>query len=234
VSVRPSVEELVLEGKEIRVPSDTNLEHALQTVNDLCGTGRASFIVIEPGEHHVDDVLEVRVQNVTISGLSATNPVTDEVTNASVHGVWRLCTGSGGRISDLEFVNRHWDASLVSIMDGSWEMSGCKVLCGSSQVEKRPFGGYRLIYVSIHCHGGILRLSDNRIGGISAQENAYAGIVCSKVSQPLPLRASPCVAHSSCNFVFLLSTATRKVFVSFLVAFDMRDKKIDFFASHVG
>ena len=82
-------------GREIRVPSDASLEHALETLNNMKieGTSRPC-IIIEPGEHRCSAILEVRVQ-ILITGTSHINAATDVVTPAIVHGVWRLCHGSG-------------------------------------------------------------------------------------------------------------------------------------------
>jgi hypothetical protein len=89
------VEEMAKNGREIRVPSDASLEHALETLNNMKteGTSRPC-IIIEPGEHRCSAILEVRVQ-ISITGTSHINAATDVVTPAIVHGVWRLCHGSG-------------------------------------------------------------------------------------------------------------------------------------------
>ena len=89
------VEEMAKSGREIRVPSDASLEHALETLNNMKieGTSRPC-IIIEPGEHRCSAILEVRVQ-ISITGTSHINAATDVVTPAIVHGVWRLCHGSG-------------------------------------------------------------------------------------------------------------------------------------------
>ena len=46
----PSLDQLVLGGKEIMVPSDSSLERALHAVNTLGGVGTPTFITVEAGE----------------------------------------------------------------------------------------------------------------------------------------------------------------------------------------
>jgi hypothetical protein len=91
--VRPPLEELIAQGDEILVPTDTTLEHAIASVNAL---GAAPCrIAIEAGDHHCNTVLEVSARHVAIRGLQKTNPMTDVVTHATVHGIWRLMKDSG-------------------------------------------------------------------------------------------------------------------------------------------
>ena len=92
-TVRPPLDELIAQGDEILVPTDTNLEHAIASVNAL-GAAHCR-IAIEAGDHHCNTVLEVSARNVAIRGLQKTDPVTDVVTHATVHGIWRLMKDSG-------------------------------------------------------------------------------------------------------------------------------------------
>ena len=95
VPVRPTAEELIMQCKEVFVPSDASLEHALALVNTHGGASRPCCINIEAGEHYSESTLEIKVSNVTIKGLTVTDKVTNHVTHATIHGVWRLCQGSG-------------------------------------------------------------------------------------------------------------------------------------------
>ena len=143
--MRPPLEELIAQGDEILVPTDTTLEHAIARVNAL-GAAQCR-IAIEAGVHHCNQVLEVSARHVVIRGLQKTNPVTDVVTHATVHGIWRLmkdsgcsppgespgcpCTAApapracslgvslnraGGEFSDLRCVNRTLDQALLSVL----------------------------------------------------------------------------------------------------------------------
>ena len=112
---RPSVDELVRLGEEIRVPSDTSLEHAIETANSL-GASQPCYIAIEPGEYHAECMLEINVPGVTIRGLSHIDKLTGAATRATVYGVWRPTFRSGGRLCDLDCVNKSWDAALISVL----------------------------------------------------------------------------------------------------------------------
>ena len=93
---RPPLEELLAQGDEILVPSDTSLEHAIASVNALGAASPPCRIALEAGDYHCeDDVLEVTAPQVAIRGLKKTNPVTEEVAYATVHGIWRFVKGSG-------------------------------------------------------------------------------------------------------------------------------------------
>jgi len=92
---RPPVEELIAQGDEILVPSDTSLEHAIASVNALGAASPPCRIAIEAGDYHCEDVIEVTAPQVAIRGLPKTNPVTEKMVHATVHGIWRFMKGSG-------------------------------------------------------------------------------------------------------------------------------------------
>jgi hypothetical protein len=92
---RPPVEELIAQGDEILVPSDTSLEHAIASVNALGVASPPCRIAIEAGDYHCEDVIEVTAPQVAIRGLPKTNPVTEKMVHATVHGIWRFMKGSG-------------------------------------------------------------------------------------------------------------------------------------------
>ena len=208
---RPSLDQLVLGGKVIMVPSDSSLERALHAVNTLGGAGTPTFITVEAGEQLCSSPLEVKVPNVTIKGLSKTDKLTGAVTRATVVGVWRLCRGSSGSMQDLTCVNQDWDTALFSMMDGAWQISRCKLLCGADPTgiagvrSIQKHGGYRLIFLSLYCHGGSMHVKDSAIGGIDGHQPAFGGLVCSNDSA---CRLEACtVAHCTGTALELRDTS---------------------------
>ena len=168
--MRPSAEELAATGQEIRVPSDATLEHAIEIANNV-GASQPCYIALEPGEHHAETMLEITAKNVNIRGLSESHRITYKVIRATLYCTWRLTFRSGGRISDLDCVNKSWDSALINMLvqrsrcnvtmhamlcsqltpqvqDGSWEISDCNLFCGVEPLKKRSDDGYRCMPIN--------------------------------------------------------------------------------------